>query len=427
VNTSPIMQLCFALAILIITAEFLGVFTRRLGQPRVFGSLLAGIIIGPSLLNFLHWPVFTDTPENRLFLDHGIKILAELGVMFLMFNVGLDVHLHELLSVGRSAAFGGAIGAFAPTALGAAVLLVYGHAASTAWFAGVVLAATSVSISAQTLLEMGLLRTKEGNTVLAAAIVDDVLAILLLSFVTATVGSNAETENSASVLVIAIKMTAYLVIALAIAWYMLPYLLRRIANYEYTAQLVAPTAVVLVLLFGWSAETLGGVAAITGAFIAGVGLSRTIGEINTIIKTTANRITYALLAPIFFASIGLNADLHHFPPEAIFFTVILLLVAVLTKIIGCGFGAKLGQGVRNIEALRIGVCMISRGEVGLIILNEGLRRGVFPENSYIGISLLVVVLSTTILTPPLVRWAFRQDNNYRSSPSRQLSSSPNSP
>lgn len=407
-ETIPIVQLFLALAILIIAAEFFGTLARVLGQPRVFGALMAGVIIGPNVLDFMQLPMFAELGvEEHHFLEHSIEILAELGVMFLMFNVGLDVHLRELLSVGRAAVFGGTAGAVVPTVFAVAVVLAYNYTTEVALFAGVALAATSVSISAQTLLELGLLRSKEGNTVLAAAIVDDVLAILLLSFVTATVGTSVAHGADSSLVLIAAKMFGYVSIAMIIGWYALPKIVAWLGRNEHTTQLVAPVAVVFALLFAWSAEEFGGVAAITGAFIAGAGLSRAPGDIKRTITTNVSSITYAFLAPIFFVSIGLKIDLANFPMEAVVFTSVLLLLGVATKVIGCGFGAKLAGNLTNVEALRVGVCMVSRGEVGLIIMNEGIRRGVFADAGYVDASLLVVVLLTTVFTPPLVRWSFQ--------------------
>ena len=408
------VQLFLALAILIIAAEFFGTLARVLGQPRVFGALVAGVIIGPNLLDFMQLPMFAELGlDEKEFMEHSIEILAELGVMFLMFNVGLDVHLRELFSVGRAAVFGGTAGAVVPTIFAALMVLAYDYTTEIALFAGVALAATSVSISAQTLLELGLLRSREGNTVLAAAIVDDVLAILLLSFVTATVGTSVGSDADSNLLLIAFKMLAYVSVAMVLGWYALPRIVTWLGRHEHTAQLVAPVAVVFALLFAWSAEEFGGVAAITGAFIAGAGLSRTGGDIKRTIKTNVSSITYAFLAPVFFVSIGLKMDLANFPMEAVVFTVILLLLAVVTKIVGCGFGAKLAGNFTNIEALRVGVCMISRGEVGLIILNEGFRRGVFESAGYVDASLLVVILLTTVFTPPLVRWSFQLKDRKR--------------
>jgi Kef-type K+ transport system membrane component KefB len=398
-----IVELFLALAILILASEFFGTVARMLGQPRVFGSLMAGVIIGPNLLNFMGLPFFPEASHH--FVEQNIKVLAELGVMFLMFNVGLDVHLKELIQVGKAAIFGGTAGALVPVAVGAAFLLAYDYSMEISIFAGVALAATSVSISAQTLVELKVLKSKEGTTVLASAIVDDILAILLLSIVTATIVGQGASSESQSVPLIAFKMFAYLGVATAFAWFVLPVIFAFIGKYY--QYLIAPSAVAWALLFAWSAEEFGGVAAITGAFIAGMGMSQIkSSRIKRSIKAPSNGITYAFLAPVFFVSIGLEIDLSNFPMEAVVFSVILLALAVLTKVIGCGLGVKLAGGLTNVESLRIGVCMVSRGEVGLIIMNVGFQRAVFVDTGYLSASLLLVILATTVLTPPLVRWSF---------------------
>jgi Kef-type K+ transport system membrane component KefB len=262
--------LFLALGLIITAAQLSGTLARSLGQPRVFGELLAGVVLGPSLLNLLHWDGFSD-PDS---LNHTVEQFAELGVLFLMFTVGLEVHLRELLSVSKVAIWGGVLGAVLPVVLAAPVVLLYDYSTEAAIFAGVVMAATSVSISAQTLLELGVLRTQEGLGLLATAVVDDVLAILLLSVVIAMLGS--ETKASVgSLLWIFVRMILYLGGALLIAWFMLPRLFNWLHRHRQFASGTAAFAIIAALLFGWSADVLGGVAAITGAFIAGVGLSQT--------------------------------------------------------------------------------------------------------------------------------------------------------
>src|SRR5690606_22206856 len=162
-QTGGVIELFLALGVIIATAEFAGAAARRLGQPRVFGQLLAGVVLGPTILNMLGWGTFSDSDA----LYHTIHEMAELGVLFLMFSVGLEVHLSELLSVGKVAVWGGLFGAVLPLALVIPVMLPFGYDIEAAIFVGVVLAATSVSISAQTLLELGLLSTKEGIGLLA--------------------------------------------------------------------------------------------------------------------------------------------------------------------------------------------------------------------------------------------------------------------
>jgi len=400
-GSSHIPQLFLVIGLIIAGAQIAGAAARAIGQPRVFGELLVGIVLGPTLLNMLHWD-FLAEPE---LLAVTIEELAELGVLFLMFTVGLEVHLRELLEVGRVAIWGGALGALLPVLLGAPAVLLFDFSREEAIFAGVVLAATSVSISAQTLLELGLLRTKEGVGLLATAVVDDILAILLLSIVTATLGTGTDTSASAGDLVwIFVRMMLYLVGALAVAWYVLPPLFNRIFHSRRLAGSTASFALIAALIFGWSADVLGGMAAITGAFIAGVGLSQTAERPHAQIVETVNHISHAFLVPIFFVNVGLHADLAQIGGDQVPLAILLLAVAVVSKIVGSGFGARLGGFARG-ESFRLGVCMISRGEVGLIIAALGLSKGLLSGDLF-EITFLVILL-TTVMTPPLVRWVFK--------------------
>ena len=398
---NPAVALFLALGIIIAASRVAGAVARRFGQPRVLGELVIGVILGPTLLDMLHWPIF-----------HGIELevtvfeLAELGVLLLMFLVGLEVNLKELARVGRIAAVAGTAGALLPVLITLPLLLVFNYAWPPALFAGVTLAATSVSISAQVLLELGHLRTKEGNALLATALIDDVLAILLVSLATALVATGGEADGGA-LFGIMVGMTAYIAIAFLIAWYGIPRLIDWIADQPYLAQSagIAASALVIMLVFAWTAEELGGVATITGAFIAGVGFSRAREHLRHMIEESASAIAYAFLVPIFFVDVGLQADLSAFPLSALPLALLLLVIAIVSKVGGCGLGA-LWTGFNRQESLRLGVCMISRGEVGLIIASLGLAAGVFRSDDPLFASLFFVILLTTVVTPILVRMVF---------------------
>jgi Kef-type K+ transport system membrane component KefB len=398
VENSSVVQLFLALGLVIAAAQFGGAAARALGQPRVFGELLVGVVLGPTLLDMLHWGVF----DNAELLKLSLTELAELGVLFLMFTVGLEVHLSELLAVGRVALWGGTLGAVLPVLLSAPFIMAFGYPGKEAIFFGVVVAATSVSISAQTLLELGLLRTKEGMGLLATAVVDDVLAILLLSVVIAVLGTEAKTSVG-SLAWIFVRIILYVAGALAVAWFVLPVLFNRLHRTRYLSGGVASFALIAALIFGWSADILGGIAAITGAFIAGVGLSQTGERVHAEIEETVRRLSYSFLVPVFFVNVGLHADLTQLGLELWPMTGLLLALAVISKVIGSGAGAWLGGFDRG-ESFRLGVCMISRGEVGLIIASLGLAEGLLTEELFEAV--FVVILLTTVLTPPLVRWVF---------------------
>jgi Kef-type K+ transport system membrane component KefB len=410
-ETNPAVFLFLALGIIIAASRVGGAIARRFGQPRVLGELIVGVLLGPTVLDLLHQPIF-----HGVELQETIKELAELGVLFLMFLVGLEVNLKELAKVGRVAGIAGVIGALAPVALAMPVVLLFGYGWQPALFTGVVLAATSVSISAQVLLELGVLQTKEGNALLATALIDDVLAILLVSLTVALVGSGTGSTDEPVSLVslgaIVVRMALYIGGAALVAWFVVPRLMHWVSKRPSAAQSygIPAVAIILMLLFAWSAEELGGVATITGAFLAGVGMSRSREHIRHEIEETASSIAYAFLVPIFFVDVGLETDLSQFPLSAAPLAALLLLTALVSKVGGCGLGAKMG-GFNNLEALRLGTCMISRGEVGLIIASLGISAGVFATTDPLYASVFLVILLSTVATPLLVRQVFANRNN----------------
>ncbi|MCY3780078.1 MAG: cation:proton antiporter [Chloroflexi bacterium] len=419
-GVNSFIPLMFALGIILLASRTGGAIARHLNQPRVLGQLIVGVILGPTVLDMLHWGILQGVD-----LQHTIKEFAELGVLLLMFNIGLEVHLSELVKVGKVAVFAGILGVVVPVAFTIIVLIPTGHDWFPALFAGVTLAATSVSISAQVLLELGYLHTKEGNALLATALIDDVLAILAVSLtlVLAGAGSAGESADFGQLLLIIVQMAAYIAIAFLLAWYVLPKAMIWIQRRPQLSQAygIPIFALICALLFGWSAEYLGGVAAITGAFIAGVGLSKLpMAGMKHEIEQTMSHLAYVFLVPIFFVDVGLETDLGNFPLDALPFMLLLLLMAVVSKVFGAGFGARMG-GFNMRESLRVGVCMVSRGEVGLIIISIGLSSGILDSSSELYASLFMVILLTTVLTPPMVRWVF-QGKNQNEIPNPALAS-----
>jgi Kef-type K+ transport system membrane component KefB len=403
-QNNPVVALMLALGIIVFAARIAGEIARKFDQPRVLGELIIGVILGPTLLNMLHSQALGLAGSH---IDETIVELAELGVMLLMFKVGMEVNIDELRKVGVVAGIAGTVGALLPVVIVLPIVMLFGYSWQPALFAGVTLAATSVSISAQVLLELGLLQTKEGNALLATALIDDVIAILLVSLtvaITTTTGSVAVGD----LIQIVVRMSLYLVIAFLLAWYGVPLLMKVLNRYFDLGKAYGNAAVGLVLafLFGWAAQALGGVAAITGAFIAGVGISRTTHHIKHPVEETTNALAYAFLVPVFFVSVGLQTDLSQFPLDALPLALVILVLAVITKVAGCGLGAKLG-GFNNQESFRLGVCMVSRGEVGLIIASLGVSSGILTLDHPLFACLFLVILLTTVVTPPLVRRVFK--------------------
>lgn len=395
-------SLFFVVGVILFAARVAGGLARRLGQPRVLGELLIGVILGPTVLDLLHAPLLHGAS-----LEPIIKYIAEIGVVLLMFLVGLEVNLKELAQVGRVGVLGGVLGAIIPVVLTVPVMLLFQYEFFPAVFAGVTLAATSVSISAQVLLELGILRTKIGNALLATALVDDIVAIVLVSLTIAIGTSSSATLDISGLLGIILQMALYLVIGFLIAWFILPPVVNWVSSQPYLAQNygIPILALMIAMLFAWSAEALGGVATITGSFIAGVGLSRVKHHAKQEIENVVSSLAYVIFVPIFFIDVGLSTNLAIFPLSALPFALVVLVVAVVSKIGGCGWGALLG-GFNRDESLRLGVCMVARGEVGLIIASLGLTMDVFHRESPIFSVLFLVILVTTLMTPFLVRMIF---------------------
>lgn len=391
-----LLPLLLSLIILISSAKLGGLIAYRLRQPAVLGELLVGLILGPSLIDLLHQgPLLTPTLPG--FLEETIFDLAEIGVIFLMFLAGLEIEVGEMLQTRRVAILAGSLGVLVPLALGFGIGKLFGYTSLSALFIGITLTATSVSISAQTLLQLKKLRSREGMALLGAAIVDDVLVILILSLFIAFTDGSGEHDSA---LMVVIKMSLYLALSITLAYFAL----LRLASWarrQPVSEGLTSMVVIIVLLYAWTAEEVGGLAAITGAFIAGIGFGRS--HLRNEIERAMHAITYAFFVPIFFVSIGLHTDLHQMTSSALPFAGLLILAAIIGKLVGAGAGAKL-TGFSWQEALRVGLGMISRGEVGLIVATVGINAGLINTEVFSVVTLLV--LTTTLITPPLLRLSY---------------------
>jgi Kef-type K+ transport system membrane component KefB len=391
---SAFLQFILAIGLLIGAARLGGLVSKRLGQPGVLGELLVGVMLGPTLLDFFQLRVFTD--EH---LGEQIQHLAELGVILLMFLAGLEIELDEMVKTGRAAVTAGLLGVVVPLGLGFGAAALFGYPPLEALFLGIVLSATSVSISAQTLMELRVLRSREGLALLGAAVFDDILVILVLSIFLALGGGEAAGGLGEVAMVLG-RMAAYLVAAGVLGIFVVPRLLNWIHRLPISHGLVS-FGIVLVLLFAWSAEVAGGVAAITGAFLVGLAMARS--PLRQEVEHSFSALTYGFFVPLFFVSIGLQANAREVTGAALVFGLVLILVAIVSKILGSGLGAWWG-GLRRGEALRLGIGMVSRGEVGLIVASVGLGQGLIDDVVFAEI--VLVVLATTLLTPLMLRWAY---------------------
>jgi len=388
------LQLAFLLSIILLSAKLAGYASIRLGQPSVLGEILVGILLGPSVIDLLNLP----------FIDHAladtVAELGEMGVLLLMFIAGLELHLDELKRNTRVAAFAGFLGVLIPTVLGWATGRLFGMDNPASIFLGLTLGATSVSISAQTLMELKVLRGRVGLSLLGAAVFDDILVILALSIFLAL---EAGAGSLGGILWILLRMIGFLTLSMAFGLWALPWLMHRISRLP-ISQGVLTLALVVMLAYGLAAELVGGMAAITGAFIAGLMMARS--RERERVEHGVHALAYSLFVPVFFINIGLSVNARTLQIEMILFALVITLTAILGKWLGAGIGARLG-GLELREAVQVGAGMVSRGEVGLIVAAVGIEAGLVLPDEFSAI--IVMVLISTLVTPPILRSLFARE------------------
>ncbi|HNP71862.1 MAG TPA: cation:proton antiporter [Kouleothrix sp.] len=390
------LNMLLPLAGILVGAKIAAQISHKIGMPAVFGELLLGLLLGPSLLGLL-------APNGT------IQLLADIGVILLMFMAGLETDTMALKQAGRASMLTAIGGVVLPLFAGLLIGEMFGLEWHHALFLGAVLTATSVSISAQTLRELGRLRSREGSTILGAAIIDDVLGVLVFALVMSLSGEG-------NMLFTLGKMFLFF----PIAWFVGDKIVPMVVRWErHLHHREASLALLLgmVLVYAWAAEALGSVATITGAYLLGVVVARHANEGHIVHEGTAS-LGYGFFIPVFFINIGLQAQAGGLMAAPLL-TAVLIVLAIITKIVGGGLGARLG-GFNNRSSLQIGIGMVSRGEVALVIAGAGLANGLLSASLF---SVLVVVtLATTLVTPPLLRMAFqaRQDPHAAAEPAPPL-------
>ncbi|MED1795620.1 cation:proton antiporter [Brevibacillus nitrificans] len=381
-------MLILQLAVILIASKAAGDISVRLGQPSVLGKLLVGIVLGPSVLGFVtHTEIISE--------------LSQIGVILLMFIAGLETDVHEFKRTGKASTSVGVMGIVVPLALGYGAGLAMGLSSIESVFLGLLLSATSVSISVQTLKELGKLSSKEGSTIMGAAVIDDVLVILALAFLMSFTGGDINLG------MVILKKIAFFAIIILVSWKVVPWALSKFAALKVT-QSVMSAGLIICFLFAYFAEYTG-VAAIIGAYIAGVaiGLTNFRDEITHKVET----IGYSLFVPIFFTSVGITAQFDGIG-ENLWLIVSLSILAIASKLFGGAVGAKLtGFPWRN--SIAIGSAMVSRGEVALIIAAIGLENQLLTQDMFA--VLIVVVLVTTVVTPPMMKFFFSEKGSRHDS------------
>ena len=384
-------EFLFDLALILLSTKVLGLLTKRIHLPQVVGALLAGLILGPAVLNVLHETEF-------------IVQLAELGVIILMFTAGLETNVSDLKKTGKASIIIAILGMIVPLVVGFGVATYFNQGGiSDAQapivlqnvFIGIILTATSVSITVETLKELGKLNTRAGNAILGAAIIDDILGVVALTVITSM------TDTSVSISTVLIKIVLFFILGGGIGFITTKLIDKYVVLHDQNLRRYVVLAFVFCLLLSFSAEHFFGVADITGAFMAGLILSgfKRKHYLMARFDTTA----YMLLSPVFFASIGIKVVIPEMTPTLIAFSVTLVIVAIITKMVGCGIGAKICR-FTNHEAVQIGTGMVSRGEVALIMASKGSGFGLMGSAFFGPIVIMVVI--TTIITPIMLKIIF---------------------
>lgn len=373
------------LAVILLSTKVFGLISERVHMPQVVGALLAGVVLGPSVLGLV---------EETDFL---LKT-SEIGVILLMFMAGLDTDLEELKKTGLASFVIALIGVVVPLIAGTGLYLVFfpdmGEPLHMlkALFIGVVLTATSVSITVETLREMGRLKGKVGTAILGAAIIDDIMGIIVLTLV------SAMTDPTVQPIAVLGRIAAFFILVVIVGFVMYR-LFRAITNEWSNHRRIAIYALSFCLILSFVAEHYFGIADITGAYFAGLILCNLL-EAREYINKKVNILAYMFFSPVFFASMGIKTELDGMTGSLLIFSFALLAVAIITKIVGCGLGAKL-MGFNWSDSLSIGLGMVSRGEVALIVAQKGAQVGLIDSLLFPPIVLVVIV--TTLITPILLK------------------------
>ena len=373
------------LAIIIVVAKFFGLVARKIRVPQVAGEIIAGLLIGPSVLGLVGQSDF-------------LSQMAEIGVVLLMFSAGLETDLKEMKKTGLIAFLIACCGVFVPL-VGGTILYscFYGWGAVgseqflKAVFIGCIMTATSVSITVQALRELGHLTGRVGTTIMSAAIIDDVLGIIVLTFVIAMKDPDVKPGK------VVLQTVLFFIFAIIVGYICYKVFQKVDQRYPHTRR-IPIAGLALCLSMAYIAERYFGIADITGAFVAGIILcnirdSKYIAE-----KMDIN--SYMLFGPVFFASIGLKTDISGINVSILLFAAAFVIVALITKIIGCGLMAKIG-GFNWGDSLKIGVGMMTRGEVALIVSQKGLAVGLMSPIYFTAVILLIIVSS--ISTPIILK------------------------
>ena len=384
-------QVLFDLAVILFTAKFFGIIARKCKAPQVVGQIIAGLLIGPCVLGLIAESSF-------------ISELAEIGVVILMFEVGLESDLKELLKTGPVAFLIACAGVLVPLVLGS--LLYMGFYGMAPWgseaffravFIGTIMTATSVSITVASLQELGKIKTKVGTTIVSAAIIDDVIGIIVLTFVIGF--KNPDSRPG----IVILKTVLFFIVAVVGGFIVYKVFAKLDQRYPHTRR-IPIVSLAFCLFLAYIAEKYFGIADITGAYIAGVVLCSL--SDNEYIERKSDVMSYMFFGPIFFASIGLKTSFDAMDGRLFAFCICFVLVALFAKILGCGAVSRICRFSTS-DSLKIGVGMMTRGEVALIVAQKGLAAGLLTADYFTAVILLILVSS--IATPIVLKFLYSRD------------------
>lgn len=386
------------LAIILFFTKLLGLVMKKLGLPQVVGMLIAGILVGPAIWGPLTGGRFVPVNSSGF-----LSFLAEMGVIMIMFGAGLETDLKELKRSGLKASLVALAGVVVPLALGFGISVPFfglgnTHDVLKCVFIGVIITATSVSITVETLRELGKLKGRVGTVVLSAAIIDDVIGIIVLTFVI-----GMKNPSASKPYMVLVKTALFFIIGIGVG-VGLNFLFRWLEKKYPHRRRVPIFGLVVCFVYAFCAEHFFGIADITGAYLAGIVLSNTreTGYIER--KVDVN--TYMIFAPVFFANIGIRTDFSGFKPQILLFCVLFVAAGMLGKILGCVLSAKACKYTWR-ESMQIGVGMMARGEVALIVAQKGIAAGLLDEIYVAPVIMLVIVSS--LVTPIVLKLMFRKD------------------
>ena len=386
-----------SLCVILLSTKIFSILSQRAQLPQVVGALMAGLFFGPAVLGAATQHFFGV--QFCLMPSPLLSRLAELGVIVIMFTAGMETNIEELKASGPVGFVVALLGVFFPLGMGAGMMYLFNPDVSfqSAIFIGAVLTATSVSITVEALKELGKMSTKVGNTILAAALIDDILGLICLTVVTGIAGGDT------NLLLVFVKIAGFFVFVgvsgfvynRAMRWSDRVQAERNLRRYPVMG-------FALCLFMAWAAEVVFGVADIIGAFAAGMIIA--MSPKGQYIASKFDTIAYLLLTPVFFANIGLEVTLPEFSGEIVVFTLVIVAVSIVSKLFGCGLGARI-CGFDNRQSYQIGLGMVCRGEVALIVAGKGVAMNLVEESELGPIIIMIIVC--TIITPIFLKGAFK--------------------